>query len=164
MNRAYLLLRAMSMQDDSPDPMDPERVAELVAAQSEPEPIMRGLGAVINELIEFVDDAYRATATDDAEGPVRDALHVFQPAIIARLANTSGIDRSVVPVIAGAFTAASLGFDCYEWRSSVGPWRPSEYPVWAYATWFLCDLIGHVRGQAGFALNLIGSTVDKPIE
>jgi hypothetical protein len=168
LNRVYMLLREMSAQQHDSDAAGPHRVAELIAAQEDPEPIMRGLGAVINELVGLVGDlqrvAARGTLGGDVEEPVPDVLYAFQPDIIVRLAKTPGIDWGAVPVMAGALTAAALRFNSYEWRSRMGSWDRSEYATWAYAAWYLCDLIGHLTGQSDFALNMIGSMLDTPPE
>jgi hypothetical protein len=163
LNRAYLLLRAMSHGAESV-----ARVAELIDAQEHPDRLVRGLGAVINELVEFVDEAYHMAAAEDAadaEETSRDHLHSFQPAIVTRLHRTADLDPASVPLMAGVLTAASLGLDCYEWRRRLGPPGDTEYPVWAFTAFYLCDLIGHAGGDADYALDMIGSAVadaDRP--
>ncbi len=157
LNRAYLLLRAISHGAVSVD-----RVAELIDAQEHPDRLVRGLGAVINELVGFVDEAYQLASPDqaaDPEAPVRDHLHSFQPAIIARLGRMADIEPAAVPLMAGVLTAASLGLDCYDWRLRLGSPDRAEYAVWAFTAFYLCDLIGHAGGDADYALDMIGAAV-----
>jgi hypothetical protein len=150
--RAYLLLRHMSHTEEA---VTAGLVGALIAAQERPDRLVRGLGAVINELVVFVDEAYQ-----HAGGDVTDHLHTFQPAIVTRLSRLTHLDADSVPVMAGVLTAASLRLDCYEWRLHLGPMPDVEIPAWAFTAFYLCDLIGHVRGDPDYALDLIGSAVD----
>jgi hypothetical protein len=160
LNRAYLLLRVMSRD---PESRDVHRVADLIAAQGRPEPILRGLGEIIDQLVGFVDDSYELVRQEGGFGegdePVRDVLHVFQPAIVVRLSRTVDLEPATVPLMAGVLTAAASGLNGYRWRSHLGAWLPGEHPAWAFTAFYLCDLIGHIRGEPDFAYDLIGTAV-----
>jgi hypothetical protein len=104
----------------------------MIGSGESAEPVLRGLGAIINEMIHFVDEAYRIAeaetprSTDDQAG-VQDALHIFQPAIVAKLSRTPGVDPAAAAGMAGLLTAASLGLNSYEWRVAFGPWTPGGW-------------------------------------
>jgi hypothetical protein len=157
---AHALLTAMAADGGRA----PERLAEAIGTGPAAAARVRGLAAAVNVLVAFVDEAYEVAEGDRAtagDGRAKDdSLHRFVPAVVARLATTAGLDRGVVPVLAGVLTAAALDLDAHAWRTGLGPWREPEPVGLALTAWYLCDLIDTVRGQSGFALTLLANSKD----
>jgi hypothetical protein len=66
--------------------------------------------------------------------------------------------------MAGALTAAALGYSGYRWRTAYGPWQTWEYLPWTYTALFLADLIDLSYDRPGAALDLVKQVLlaDRP--
>jgi hypothetical protein len=162
---AYMMLQSLRsvIGPNDGDPGAP--IAAFVNSVADQSGLVRGLAVVIDELVWFVDEAERIRlAAHPATGGQHayDVLHVVGPAVISRLAYTSGVTPQHVPVMAAALTAAVLGQRCHQWRSVFGPLDSSEAVAWALTAWYLCSIIDYLRDRPGYALYLIGTGLGIP--
>jgi hypothetical protein len=77
-----------------------------------------------------------------------DRLHTVVPAVLAKLKAIESA-RHFLPTMAGVLTAAAVGDDIWQWRTSLGPVSKKETAAWCWTAWLLADLIDSGQGEPG---------------
>lgn len=76
------------------------------------------------------------------------------PVVVSWLHETALVNDEIIPTMAGALTAATLGQHPVRWRERFGPIPDLELLPWTYTTAFLAHLVDEQTGQIGSAITM----------
>lgn len=91
---------------------------------------------------------YGAVSAVPPEDGEPDNLHTVVPAVLAKLKAIESA-RPFLATMAGVLTAAAVGDDIWQWRTSLGTVSKKETAAWCWTAWLLADLIDSGYGEPG---------------
>jgi hypothetical protein len=91
---------------------------------------------------------YGAVSAVRSEDGEPDNLHTVVPAVLEKL-RTIESARPFLATMAGVLTAAAVGDDIWQWRTSLGTVSKKETAAWCWTAWLLADLIDSGHQEPG---------------
>lgn len=91
---------------------------------------------------------YGAVSAVRPENGEPDNLHTVVPAVLTKLKVIESA-RPFLATMAGVLTAAAVGDDIWQWRTSLGTISKKETAAWCWTAWLLADLIDTGYGEPG---------------